>query len=921
MESAPDRVPLLDGALDLRLGAVERHGEREPLTTREQALLRYLAARPGVEIPRERLLEDVWGYAPGVQSRTVDTTVKRLRRKIELDPKAPRHLLSVHGVGYRWLPAEEPSIHEAPAPVPGLPADLDAFVGRQAELAELATLEGARLVTLRGPAGVGKSRLARRHLGARGPIRLELAGVQSEAGVRVALASALNLGDATDDAVAAALAGRGDVLVFVDDADGVLTFLRQRLPRLMRAAPRLRLVVTAREALDLPGEEVVVVDLLPLDDAVVLFRARARGAEATDETLAALAVELDRLPLALELAAARCGVLTPAELLTRLDQRFALLARRGGGRHRRLRDAIGWSWEQLEPPEQSALAQCSVFRWGFDLDAAEAVLRCDDWVLDVLDSLESKSLLQRWVLPDAPDQGRLILLDSVRVFAASQLGDDERAAAEARHRAHYAALGRELVDALDGPEPASAGRRLDAEARNVRAAWQRSAGEERARLGLVLAAALERRGSAQDAVDVLTASDAEGLPAALRGWLLLQRGGAAVAAAASGDAEADALAAEPLIVGRPELEAMAARLRGNLLFDAGDVPGAAACFAGALAAELDELHPERLRLLVREGFARYHLGELDRAGELGHEALAAASRRRSPLHEAEARRLLSAVHLRRSRFAEAYAEAEAAARCNQELGDQGKEALCREMLGTIRAFEGRHEDACWLHGEAVALHRRLGRRRELARALSNLARDHLSLLDAESARPLVQEAVALSRELGVARAAMELEMLQGTLASVDRDPRGAAQHFARAGQQSKEAGWAVMLGLARGAEALARVALQEWGEAARLNEEARGLFEAGRDRLGHCVHLGVAGVIEAEQGRSGADWVARARAEAPTALGVRPWLDLCEAIIAARSGDVERARALTPSEPSWSMALVLSDRLAAALAEAEQRGV
>lgn len=160
-ESFPEQVPLDDGTIDLRVGAVDRAGGRVALTTRELALLRYLAARPEDTVSREQLLVDVWQYAPGVESRTVDTTLKRLRRKLEIDPHAPRHLVSVRGVGYR-LVAAEPSDGPGPDAV-DLPEDADAFVGRGAELDRVvaAVQSHRQLITLRGPGGVGKSRLAR----------------------------------------------------------------------------------------------------------------------------------------------------------------------------------------------------------------------------------------------------------------------------------------------------------------------------------------------------------------------------------------------------------------------------------------------------------------------------------------------------------------------------------------------------------------------------------------------------------------------------------------------------------------------------------------------------------------------------------------------------------------------------------------
>ena len=162
------RLWLADRQVDLVTRAVTRAGyDPVRLTTKEAELLGYLAGRATEEVPRGDLLGDVWGYAPTAKTRAVDFTVRRLRQKIEVDPTSPAHIVTVHGVGYRFDPGSAPPERAAPvaAPATGLevaPPDT-ATVGRGAELRSVrdAFAAGARMVTLLGPVGVGKSHLAR----------------------------------------------------------------------------------------------------------------------------------------------------------------------------------------------------------------------------------------------------------------------------------------------------------------------------------------------------------------------------------------------------------------------------------------------------------------------------------------------------------------------------------------------------------------------------------------------------------------------------------------------------------------------------------------------------------------------------------------------------------------------------------------
>ena len=344
-------------------------------------------------------------------------------------------------------------------PVGALPgnlgSELDTFVGREADLRMLARWfdDGARLVTLLGPGGMGKTRLAQRYArGWRGDFPggawfCDMSTATGVDGIGLAVAQALDVPLGRADPVqqlGAAIAARGHCLLVLDNFEQLTACAAATIGVWLQAAPESRLLVTSRELLALPGERVLSLDPLATDEACRLFTQRVQAAgvpHAGNEVAVAQLVELlDRLPLAIELAAARARTLTPADQLRRIGERFRLLAVRGGrpSRHATLRATIDWSWALLTATEQQALAQLSVFEGGFTLAAAEAVLDLSAsapqaWLPDVLQALQEKSLLRRSA------QLRWDLLRSVHEYAAERLaalGDD----AATRHWRHFAAL-------------------------------------------------------------------------------------------------------------------------------------------------------------------------------------------------------------------------------------------------------------------------------------------------------------------------------------------------------------------------------------------------------------------------------------------------------------------------------------------------
>ncbi len=363
--------------------------------------------------------------------------------------------------GELWLPARE-TRHN-------LPAERDAFVGRSSSLNELARRydQGARLVSLLGIGGGGKTRLATRYGWAwmgdypGGVWFCDLAPARTVEGLLGAVAQGLELPLGPDDPVVQlghAIAGRGRCLLILDNFEQLSRHAEATLGRWLERAAGAHFLVTTREVLGIAGEETLALAPLPAAEAEALFLRRAaaarQGFEPSPDDQAAIATLvglLDGLPLAIELAAARARTLAPRALLARMSERFKLLAS-SGGRHDRqatLRAAFDWSWDLLNAAEKVALAQLSVFEGGFTLEAAEGVidLRAQPdapWTLDVIHSLVDKS----FVRPNGNE--RFDMLVSVQAYADEHLRSEGRypdsgpqalVAAQARHAAWFAALG------------------------------------------------------------------------------------------------------------------------------------------------------------------------------------------------------------------------------------------------------------------------------------------------------------------------------------------------------------------------------------------------------------------------------------------------------------------------------------------------
>ncbi|MDG6104269.1 hypothetical protein Daura_11485 [Dactylosporangium aurantiacum] len=365
-----------------------------------------------------------------------------------------------------------------------LPTAVDGLIGRDDELAGVAALlRPGRVVTLVGPGGVGKTSLAR----ACGPAWwVDLAALGDPSAVAPAVAAAAGLVVQGRPAGALAAWARGaDGLLVVDNCEHLLDAVHEVLGALpLRDCPGLRVLATSRERIGLPGERTHVVEPLSAPAAVRLFTARASAADPSFAAVAgdmaarvgAVCAALDRLPLAIELAAARVGTLTVDDLAERLDARMVLLdagPRGRPARHQTLRAVVDWSWRLLGEAERVAFARLHVFAAGFDLNAAEAVIGYGGLpsasVAHVVALLAERSLLTR---PGGAGVGRYRMLASLRVYAAGLLADAEDRALRLRHATYFAGRLEEAAAGLWGPAEAAWVPVVEGALDDARQAWQ-----------------------------------------------------------------------------------------------------------------------------------------------------------------------------------------------------------------------------------------------------------------------------------------------------------------------------------------------------------------------------------------------------------------------------------------------------------------
>ncbi|HET9001404.1 MAG TPA: tetratricopeptide repeat protein, partial [bacterium] len=626
------------------------------------------------------------------------------------DLAGPHHLFQVVAAG---LLTGFPPLRSLDVLPNNLPSHLTSFIGREREIVEVKRLLAtARLVTLTGAGGAGKTRLAL-HVAVSvldghpdGVWFVELAALTDAALVPKTVASVLDVpeqpGRPMVETLVDALRAK-TLLLVLDNCEHLLAACATLSERLLLACPSLKILATSREALDIPGETVRIVPSLSLPDprnppppehlrryeAVRLFVERAAlihpGFTLTPDNASAVAqvvTRLDGIPLAIELAAARAKVLTVEQIALRLDDRFRLLT--GGGRttlsrHQTLRATMDWSYHLLSENERVVLRRLSVFAGGFTVEAAEAVCAGKGAetheVFDLLAQLVNKSLA---VAETQGLEARYRLLETVREYSRERLEESgETVRTRTRHRDWCLALVERAEPKLRGPDQQIWLDRLDTEHDNLRAALEWcGASTDSGERGLRLAAALPRF------------------------W------------------EGRAYYAE----GRMWLEAMLAK-------------------GGAASSLL------RARALNGAGVLAYRQGDYERVLTLCTEGLTLSEQHGDRRGSAQALHFLAHVVQARGDYGRATEMMERSVALFQAEGDEAGVANSVDCLGEIARSRGDYERAAVLTQQAMTLYGKAGDPRGLVHVLHNLAYVRLHQGAPEEAAALFRESLIRARDL------------------------------------------------------------------------------------------------------------------------------------------------------------------------------
>ena len=664
------------------------------------------------------------------------------------------------------------------------PSPATSFVGRTDDVAAVSSLllGDSRVVTLLGPPGIGKTRLAiavasrlDEHL-PHGSRFVPLIAVTEPAMVPVAICDALGLRASGPEAAEHLLSdqlGQQEVLLVLDNFEHVVP-AAPVVARLLTKARGVRVLATSREPLWVSGEAQYVVPPLPLprtdtgapqeavarSPAVVLFGDRVRLAQRNFtlendhdvEVVARVCERLDGVPLAIELAAAAAALLSPEDLLHSLDRVLDLPVRgpQDAPIHQQtLRATIDWSYQLLDEEQRALLARLGTFVGGFTLEGAAAVcggmgLRKPEVVAGVA-ALVSKSLLER--RPDAAGGSRVVMLETIREYALERLDEQHETEELGQHHARwYTELAETAERQLTGRDQAHWLDVLGAEHANLRAALQWTVMHESPQ-ALRLAGALWRfwwmRGHVSEGRRWLEA--ALGRTSAADRWRARAATGAPVLAGTQGDYGR----AQTLL----EESASLARAHGN---------------------------EEDLALaLVNLGIVQENQGRYEPAVTLFEESLAIYRRLVNPRGAGHALNCLGNVAAYRGDDASASAFFDQALKAFHAVEDQWSIALASANLGWVAYTKGDTKLARSWYGHSLSLCRQVGDERGIANALSNLGRVALREGDITAASGFIEEALLLVRRLGERRAVAEcLEELAGVAAVDGKLPRAARLYAA-----------------------------------------------------------------------------------------------------------------------------------------------
>ena len=633
-----------------------------------------------------------------------DVSLKPIGRFRLKDFPEPQDLFQLH---HPDLQGDFPAPRTAPGARHNLPKAISSFIGRDRDVAEVAELlETARLVTLTGPGGCGKTRLAIEAASASFPVRpdgiwfVDLAPVSDRELVLSVAANAMGVQEsrASADSALIDLLSTGRPLVILDNCEHLIPTCAALTEKWLSAAPGLTVLVTAREPIGVAGEVIRRVGGLQIpsdtdtgetSEAVQLFIERARSHEPEFEwgetelaEIAHLTIRLDGIPLAIEMAAALVGTLSVGEILSRLDDRFRLLTGGGGrdlGRQQTLLATVDWSHDLLSEPERVLLRRLSVMSGSFSLEDVEAVC-----VGDGIDRTEVVTLLRRlvatsWVMRErSGDRAAFRLLETSRQYALDKLvSSSEAQKFRSKHSEWFTDLAETGAESmLGGPDQAPWFDRIGSELDNFRTALAWSLGDGDPALGLRLGAALSRFWEVRG-------HWSEGL-----GWL------------------EDALAGAP---------------------DADDVL--------------------RGRALVAASFLAFYRGQLESARSMVTEGLAAAVRAHDKPTEARGLRFEAVIEQRMGDRASAIDSANKAVELSRAHGAAADLAFALQVLGRLLADDDRDE-ARARYEEGLEVARKAEDAVSQIYLLYALGRLHVRAGDNDRARELYAEALDLSQQVG-----------------------------------------------------------------------------------------------------------------------------------------------------------------------------
>jgi len=611
----------------------------------------------------------------------------------------------------------KPAVRTADAPQPTAALPETALIGRDADVARASALlsrEGVRLVTLAGPAGVGKTSLAIRVAAERAkttgatPVLVELAPVEDPALVPAAIASALGIRESADapaiDAIQAFLRGR-KALVVLDNLEH-LTPAAARVAAILDACPALTILITSREPLHLRNEHVFTVRPLENDAAIALFVQRAQMVKPEFEfgpenaaAIRSIVDHLEGLPLAIELAAPRLLLLAPKALAARLERRLPLLGDAAADRPQRqqtMHGAIAWSYDLLSEGEQQLFRRLSVLHGGGSLEAAAAIAGNhgdDRSILFRIAPLVDKNMLT--LADNADSEPRVSMLEMLREFAHERLVESgELADAQRRHAEYVLAFTQTGTGQLSGAAQAQWLTRFELEHGNIRAALQYLSRESAAASGFRLVAAVWR-------FWWLHGHLTEGI-----GWIrrfLALRGGS------------------PANVPDP-LYASVLRAFVVLLSALGNFGEALASCEEALALQRkigDE--PGLGASLTSLGIIFQFRGEYDRAQDVHEEGLAIRRRLGDQLGIASSLSNLASVAISKNELARAAALGSESAEIYRAIRHETGLAHALMKIGLAVAGEGRHQAAEELFAECLRIQRAVGDTGSIYYSIANLA--------------------------------------------------------------------------------------------------------------------------------------------------------------------------------------------------------